>query len=113
MTLQGTLPPMNFQVISCNHHQAGLNVREQLAFSSPDALHRAYELLKKNFPASEAVVISTCNRVEVYAAQPDDNHAITTDDLARFLSDFHQVPLESFAESLLQTHRTRCSQTSL
>ena len=59
---------MNVQVIYCNHQTAELDLREQLAFSTAEQLNRAYGTLRANFPESELVVLSTCNRVELYVA---------------------------------------------
>jgi glutamyl-tRNA reductase len=46
-------------------------------------------------------VISTCNRVELYTAQEDAEHLPTRDQVARFFSDFHHVPLDVFVDDLL------------
>ena len=91
---------MNLQVIYCNHQTASLGLRERLAFTGEEQLAAAYSQLRAQFPGSEAVVLSTCNRVEVYTAQNTEISAPTHDQLAEFLSDFHGVPLEEF--------QTRC-----
>ncbi|WP_231870619.1 glutamyl-tRNA reductase [Planctomyces sp. SH-PL14] len=94
--------PMNLQVVYCNHQTADLSVRERLAFSSPEKLARAYEQLRGRFPASESVILSTCNRVEVYMAQEDGDGAPTQHQLAQFFSEFHQIPLDEFLGDLLE-----------
>lgn len=91
---------MNLQVISCNYQKADLSVRERLAFSSEEKLVRAYAALKEEFPKTESVVISTCNRVELYTAQSDSLTCPTVDDIAQFFSRFHQVPLNEFLDGL-------------
>ncbi len=93
---------MILQVLYCNHHTADLAVRERLAFSSASELDRAYQRLRDRFPKTEAVVLSTCNRVELYTAQEDPDGAPTHQDLARFFSEFHDIPLDEFAEDLLE-----------
>ncbi len=93
---------MNVQVVYCNHQTADLSVREKLAFSSEDDLLRAYDELRQRFPTSEHVVVSTCNRVEIYTAQEDASNAPSSDDLATFFSDFHHVPVETFLGDLLE-----------
>jgi glutamyl-tRNA reductase len=93
---------MNLQVVYCTHQTADLSVREKLAFSSEAQLLRAYDELQQRFPASEHVVVSTCNRVELYTAQEDPDQAPTTDQLARFLADFHHLPLEQVFGELLE-----------
>jgi len=93
---------MNVQVIYCNHQTADLSVRERLAFPNHEVLVRAYEELRSRFPRSEHVVVSTCNRVEIYTAQEDPADTPTHAELARFFSDFHQVPEREFFDDLLE-----------
>lgn len=93
---------MNVQVVYCNHQTAELSVRERLAFSSEDQLHSAYQKLLEDHPDSEIVVLSTCNRVELYAAQQDAAKALTPQEIADFYSDFHEVPSDEFIDDLLE-----------
>jgi glutamyl-tRNA reductase len=93
---------LNLQVIYCNHHSAALAVREKLAFSTEEQLHAAYGRLRAHFPTSEVVVLSTCNRVELYAAQESRNDAPTQQQIAGFFADFHQIPLDDFVDDLLE-----------
>ncbi len=93
---------MNVQVVYCNHQTADLNLRERLAFPSSDHVVRAYDELRVRFPRSEHVVISTCNRIELYTAQEDPGDTPSHDDLAQFFSDFHQVPKTEFFNDLLE-----------
>ncbi|MCA9082337.1 MAG: glutamyl-tRNA reductase, partial [Planctomycetaceae bacterium] len=92
---------MNLQVVYCNHQTADLAVRERLAFSPDEKLVRAYHELRQRFPNSEHVVISTCNRVELYSAQEDESDAPSRGQLAAFFADFHKVPLQEFFDDLL------------
>ncbi len=93
---------MNFRVVYCNHETADLDVRERLAFSSEEQLGRAYERWHQTHPESELVVLSTCNRVELYAARPDDGPGPTSAEIVRFLSEFHDLPPDRFADRLLE-----------
>ncbi len=92
---------MKLQVIYCNHQTASLDLRERLAFTGADQLAAAYSELRRAFPGSEAVVLSTCNRVELYTAQDDPQASPTHEQLAEFLSSFHGVPVEDFLGDLL------------
>jgi len=92
---------MNLQVIYCNHQTSSLDLRERLAFTGDEQLAEAYSQLRDAFPGSEAVVLSTCNRVELYTAQDNDGASPTQQELAGFLSSFHGVPLEEFLGDLL------------
>jgi glutamyl-tRNA reductase len=98
--VQGTAD-LNLQVVYCNHHTANLGVRERLAFSR-DQIPQAYSALRAAFPKSEWVVLSTCNRIEVYAAQEDAEQLPTQHDVAKFFSEFHEVPLMEFFDDLVE-----------
>jgi glutamyl-tRNA reductase len=55
--------------VGLNHQTAPLGWRERLAFDRP-AASRALALLKARHDDAEFVLLSTCNRVEIYAAAP-------------------------------------------
>ena len=74
---------MNVLVVSCNHHKAGVQLRERLAFSNAEELQRAYQEWHEIHPDSELVVLSTCNRVEIYAADEQDDAGVSFDDITR------------------------------
>lgn len=59
-------------VVGLNHRSAPVETREKFAFSDAE-IPQALEKLRSNNVASEAVILSTCNRVEIYAAgnKPD------------------------------------------
>jgi glutamyl-tRNA reductase len=92
---------MNVLVVSCNHHKAGVQLRERLAFSSTDLLNNAYAQWREQHPNAEIVVLSTCNRVEIYAADERAEDGVSFDDITRFISQFHDVPTDEFVESVL------------
>ncbi len=79
---------MKLQIIGCSHHTAPLEIRERLAFR-PDQVPVALHQWRDRFPQSEAVLLSTCNRVEIFVANelPTDNP--THRDVVDFLADFH------------------------
>lgn len=57
---------MSLLVVGCNHHSADLGLLERLAVSA-DELPKALRSLTDLEHVNEAAVLSTCNRVEVYA----------------------------------------------
>ena len=61
---------MKLQMVGCSHHNASLAVRERLAFS-PDQVAVALDQWRASYPMTEAVLLSTCNRVELYTAADD------------------------------------------
>lgn len=99
----GPVTTMHLQVIYCNHQTADLSIRERLAFATETQLAKAYEAFRSQFPQSEAVLVSTCNRVEIYTAQEDATPSPSHEQIANFFAEFHQVPLNGFVNDLLQS----------
>jgi glutamyl-tRNA reductase len=95
---------MNVVVLSCNHHHAGLDVREKLAFASEEQLTQAYAHWQERHPDSELVVLSTCNRVEIYAASDEASDEMSTQHITDFVSAFHNLPSDEFTSSVLYHH---------
>ena len=56
-----------FHVVGFSHHEAPLATRERLAFSATQR-EAALEAFLETYPGSEVVILSTCNRVEIYVA---------------------------------------------
>ncbi len=54
-------------VIGLSHHSSPVTVRERFAFAEA-AIPAALQKLRATGLAREAVILSTCNRVEIYAA---------------------------------------------
>ena len=75
---------MLVQVVGCSHHGTSLALRERLAFS-PEQLREALDHWRRVFPGVEAVLLSTCNRVEIYAATERETEP-SLDQIAGFLA---------------------------
>ena len=60
---------MNIIAAGVNHKSAPIDIRERLAFDAADTM-KALRQLKHKFPDTEFVLLSTCNRVELYCASP-------------------------------------------
>jgi len=86
---------MKILVVGLNHKIAPIDVREKLAFD-PEQVLRALRELKRRFGEAEFVLLSTCNRVELYCA----SERLYGESLAKFLSEFHGVRWEEFQEFL-------------
>lgn len=54
-------------MVGCGHRDAPVEIRERLAFT-PEAASDALEAWREQFPEIEAVLLSTCNRTELYVA---------------------------------------------
>jgi glutamyl-tRNA reductase len=89
---------MKIIVAGLNHKSAPIDVREKLAFSADKSLE-ALTQLKNRFEGSEFVLLSTCNRVEMYCACSRTS-GIDSSVLIRFLSEFHNIPPEEFQDFL-------------
>ncbi len=75
---------MKVQVIGCSYRSTSIDVREQLAFS-PEQACCALERFREEFPKIEGVLLSTCNRTELYTAT--ENAAVPSgDQLTQFLA---------------------------
>lgn len=93
---------MKLLVVGCNFHTAPLEMRERLAFT-PEQLVQALDTLNERF-ACEAVILSTCNRVELYAAQTVPLSPLEPADLMQFLAEFHGLRIEELRAHLYE-HR--------
>jgi glutamyl-tRNA reductase len=76
-------------LVGASHRTAPVELRERLDFSSR-GLEQAVRGLAERPTMAEAVVVSTCNRAELYVACNDPASAVN--DVVRFIADFHQVP---------------------
>ena len=79
---------MHLAAFGLNHHTAPVHLREQVVFQV-ERMHGALkEFLGHRF-ASEAAILSTCNRTEIYCAT--DGGVEVVSDAARWLADYHRV----------------------
>ncbi|MFQ5688330.1 MAG: glutamyl-tRNA reductase, partial [Candidatus Scalindua sp.] len=88
---------MNLHTVGLNHDSAPVEVREKIAFSA-SSVPIALSSFTQSFPLSEAVILSTCNRVEIYATSPDNS--LNKEALLDFFSAFHGLPKEKFADHM-------------
>lgn len=92
---------MKLHVTGCSHHHADITVREQLAFT-PEQAAEALSALKAQYPQAEAVVLSTCNRTEIYMAAEDLEQVPSHHDVTRFLAEFHDLDGEEVFDVLFE-----------
>ena len=88
---------MHLFVLGASHHTAPVDLRERVDFSRC-GIPQALAELTAQAGTGEAIVLSTCNRAEVYVTCEDPRHARR--DLTRFMSDFHGVPSDLLAPHL-------------
>ncbi len=88
---------MELIVIGLNHKTAPIEIRERLAFPE-DGMEKTLSQVKSLSSLKENMILSTCNRVEIYAAAREIEKAIL--DLKDFLSQHHGLPLKEFEKNL-------------
>jgi glutamyl-tRNA reductase len=84
---------LNVVVIGLSHHTSPVEMRERFAFVE-SKIPAALKSLRDSGIADEAVILSTCNRVEIYAASSLEP-AKAFSELKQFLKNFHA--LENFS----------------
>lgn len=92
---------MEIITIGLDCKRAPVGVREKLSFT-PERMEAAYSRLVSLPTLEEGAIVSTCNRVEIYALSEHANQAESFSELRRFLSEFHNVPEEFFRSYLFQ-----------
>jgi len=93
---------MIVQVLGCSHQHSSLAVREQLALG-PEQTRAALNGLRREFPGVEAVLLSTCNRVELYTATLQSD-APTRRQIAEFFARFRHVDAEEILGHFYDRH---------
>jgi glutamyl-tRNA reductase len=92
-------------VIGLSHHSSPVELRERFAFSE-DRIPAALQRLREKGIAEEAVILSTCNRVEIYVATPLEPAAAIAD-LKEFLA-ASQNPHEPLTNELYSLAGAHC-----
>lgn len=88
---------MGIIVVGLSHKTASVEVREKLSFPEatvPDALKAlmGYPGIKESF------ILSTCNRVELYASVRDSEAGVQQ--IKKFISEYKKIPTDSLEHSL-------------
>lgn len=81
---------MRVLLLTANHRTAPLELRERLAIA-PERMPEAIEFFRTRFPRSEIVLLSTCNRTEIYLARPA-HEAPHHPELRSALAEFCSLP---------------------
>jgi glutamyl-tRNA reductase len=90
---------MEIVTIGLDCKKAPVEVREKVSFS-PHLLSSAFEMLSTTAFVQEAVILSTCNRVELYILSEHVSYTETYAAMRHFISTFHEVEEEAFAPYL-------------
>src|SRR6202158_4376784 len=95
---------MEIVLIGLNHRTATVELRERVAFSVEQACEAADQLRSRGI-LEETLVLSTCNRSELYGV-PRELATDSTGAVELFLASFHQLPPAELNGSLYR-HRDR------
>ena len=86
---------MTLLALGINHKTATVDLREKVAFS-PEKLTRALQELELHPEVTSGVIVSTCNRTEVYCDISQSGPGVIID----WLTNFHQITAEELMPSL-------------
>src|SRR6201982_2838142 len=89
---------MEIVLVGLNHRSAPVEVRERVSFTADQARQAAEELRARGI-LHETLVLSTCNRSEVYGVPPETARE-SAEALANYLCSFHSVQLDMVSPSL-------------
>ncbi len=92
---------LDILLIGLNHQTAPVELRECLAFTADETVD-ALDLLRKYPVVKEAILFSTCNRVEVLVAS--DNMSEAEDSVKSFIAEFKKEDRLSFETALYVYH---------
>ncbi len=100
---------MHIVAVGLNHRMAPVEIRERLAFTDLSLEKALLEFVpngngRQQIPdahhpsVAEGTILSTCNRMEIYALAKDVKSGCEA--IQRFISDFHQLPQQEFNDYL-------------
>lgn len=88
---------MSLLVVGLSHKTAPIEMRERLAFPEKN-MEEPLLSLKGHPGMNENVILSTCNRVEIYSQTENDSNGEFA--LKEFIASFHGLPLSEFDDHL-------------
>jgi glutamyl-tRNA reductase len=88
---------LDILLIGINHKTAPVEIRECIAFSEDESKSALHALLRKSF-IKEALLFSTCNRVEVLLVTDNVPRAVA--EIKAFISEFNKISLAQFEDAL-------------
>ena len=91
-------------VVGVNHDSASVELRERIAFA-PEKVHESLSALIRDTQLSESVILSTCNRTELYGVLPENVDGVSAaDQVAKWLSAHHGLDINQLSPSLIRNH---------
>lgn len=103
MSTTATTAATTLALVGGTHRTVPLELRERLAFSAEQAAV-ALERFRERFPGREAVLLSTCNRVELYAAGEQEAAVPEAGDLVAFLAECRGLDPDRLGPAFARQH---------
>ncbi len=91
---------MKIRMVGCSHHSMPVEVREKFSFTESQS-EAALNSLKDQYADCESVLLSTCNRVELYIGTASDTPLPSTEELLQFVARFHDMPVDRYRSFFL------------
>ena len=93
-------------VVGVNHDSASVELRERIAFA-PEKVPESLSSLIRETQVSEALILSTCNRTELYGVLPEGADGVTaSDQLSHWLAEHHDIDVNQLSPSIYRNHGT-------
>ena len=92
---------MHLILVGLNHKTASVSMRERLYFAETVVMD-AYSKLTAFPSIKSCVLLSTCNRIEIYAASMDIDSCFN--DIEQFIESFHGITRDEFLPHVYRKH---------
>jgi len=90
--------------IGINHDSATLDIRERVAFA-PESIAMALGSALATAPITEVVILSTCNRTEIYGVVPTSGDPLSASEaLVSWVTEHHGLPSEALSTCTYRHH---------
>lgn len=83
---------MSFTVVGTSYKYSPIEIREKLSFHGNKTFH-ALLLLKERLISEAGIILSTCNRIEIYL----DGNNIKSSEMIDFISQYHKIDAEKIS----------------
>ena len=93
---------MTIVALGINHKTASVELREKVAFS-PEQMSEALQQLSGHAHFNEAVIVSTCNRTEIYCSLAERN----SQTLLHWLASFHGLDEQELSNNIYYHEGTK------
>lgn len=97
---------MKLQMVGLSHKRTPVELRERLSFS-PDEVVNSLRQWSEKYPDVEAVLLSTCNRTELYLAAPASASTVSPFEALAFLCETRGVQVEEVVPCMVELHNEK------